>query len=343
MELPDSKNRVYSMNFVRQFQENDESLWEEFVDHSNNGTLFHYRKFLVYHSPDRFKDHSLLFYTGDKLSAVLTGVERDEAGKKVFFSHPGASYGGFVFKSSSFTRADSWIENFDTYLQQNNFDQAILVQPPRIYGTLEDETLEYALLWRGFEVSEHYISSVIPLNGTEREIAQRVYKQKNRSEKFYSNLMNKSGLTFKWENDFKKFYPILAENKARYDSKPTHTLDELHRLNSLFPDRLKLLLLIKDGQPIGGTLNFIANKNTVIIFYNMMDYEFSKLQPATLQVLETIRWASNAGFKYLDFGVSQDPRAENPLTPQPSLIRFKEEFASFGLVRKVYQKNYSTI
>jgi hypothetical protein len=49
---------------------------------------------------------------------------------------------------------------------------------------------------------------------------------------------------------------------------------------------------------------------------------------------------SNKSFKYLDFVVSQDPRAENPLTPQSSLIRFKEEFGSFGLVRKVYQKDY---
>ena len=68
---------------------------------------------------------------------------------------------------------------------------------------------------------------------------------------------------------------------------------------------------------------------------------YTNEQYKMLQVLETIRWASNAGFKFLDFGVSQDPRAENPLTPQQSLIRFKEEFGSFGLVRKVYQKDYS--
>lgn len=329
------------MNFVRQFQKNDEYQWEDFVHHSNNGTLFHYRKFLSYHPQERFDDHSLLFYTRDKLSAVLTGAEMHKDGKKIFFSHPGASYGGFIFKSSSYTRADSWIDNFDSYLEKNNFKQATLVQPPRIYGILEDETLEYALLWRGFKICEHYISSVIPLDGSQKEILQRVYKLKNRSEKYYSNLMKNNSLEFIWENNFEKFYPILADNKSRYDAKPTHTLDDLVRLDSLFPDRLKLLLLMKDGKPIGGTLNFIANKKTIIIFYNMMNYDFSEFQPATLQVLETIRWASNAGFKYLDFGVSQDPRAENPLTPQQSLIRFKEEFGSFGLVRKVYQKDYS--
>ncbi|MBT5759984.1 MAG: GNAT family N-acetyltransferase [Candidatus Marinimicrobia bacterium] len=328
------------MDYIKKFEQKDRKQWEAFIEQSNNGTLFHYRRFLDYHDSDRFVDHSLLFYTREKLSAVLTGVESEQNGEKIYFSHPGASYGGFVFHTSTFARCNQWVENFDRYLIDNNFKKVIIVQPPRIYGFFEDETLEYALLWNNFHVSENYISSIIPLDGDKTQLLQKVYKRKNRSGKYYSNLVINSGLKFKWENDFEKFYPILLENKARFNAKPTHSLEELIKLDSLMPGCLKLLLLLKDGVPIGGTLNFIANDKLVIIFYNMINYDYLDLQSATLQVIETIRWASSNGYQYLDFGVSQDPQAENPLTPQPSLIRFKEEFGAVGHVRKVFQKIY---
>ena len=37
------------------------SQWDQFVDNSDNGTLFHKREFLNYHIEREFKDHSLLF------------------------------------------------------------------------------------------------------------------------------------------------------------------------------------------------------------------------------------------------------------------------------------------
>ena len=36
--------------------------WEEFISTSNNGTIFHLRKFLSYHKERTFDDHSFLFY-----------------------------------------------------------------------------------------------------------------------------------------------------------------------------------------------------------------------------------------------------------------------------------------
>lgn len=74
--------------------------WEQFVLTSNNGTIFHGRKFLSYHPSDRFKDHSLLFFDKDKILSVFTAVEIERDGKKTIISHQGASYGGFVYKDN---------------------------------------------------------------------------------------------------------------------------------------------------------------------------------------------------------------------------------------------------
>jgi len=72
--------------------------WEDFVALSNNGTIFHTRKFLSYHPPDRFKDCSLIFREGNSITALLTAclVVSDE--KQTLVSHKGASFGGFVHR-----------------------------------------------------------------------------------------------------------------------------------------------------------------------------------------------------------------------------------------------------
>ena len=41
-----------------------------------------------------------------------------------------------------------------------------------------------------------------------------------------------------WSNSFDEFYPILQENKKMHNSKPTHSLDELYKLQNLFPDKI---------------------------------------------------------------------------------------------------------
>ena len=108
---------------------------------------------------------------------------------------------------------------------------------------------------------------------------------------YYNEIINNENLELVWENDFNSFYPILLENKKIHDAKQTHSIDELESINKLLPNRLNLLLVKKNNVIIGGTLLFVANLNTGIIFYNMIDYKYKNLQTSTIQVLESIRWA----------------------------------------------------
>ena len=65
------------------------------------------------------------------------------------------------------------------------------------------------------------------------------------------------------------------------------------------------------------------------------------MQPAILQTIEAIRYAAKKNIPYLDFGVSQDSEADNPLTPSHSLIQFKEETGAFTIIRKAYNKTFT--
>src|SRR5687768_9185111 len=85
---------------VIRYENKYQNEWEDFVKTSNNGTIFHTRKFLSYHSPDKFQDSSLIFTEDNKTIAVLPAASIERDGKKIFSSHQGASYGGFVYKDN---------------------------------------------------------------------------------------------------------------------------------------------------------------------------------------------------------------------------------------------------
>ena len=94
------------------------------------------------------------------------------------------------------------------------------------------------------------------------------------------------------------------------------------------------MLSYKGKRVIGGALNFITNKNTCILFYNMIDYQYQNLQVASLQIYESLKWAKKNNLKYLDLGVSQTYH-KNKIIPHESLINFKEQFGAKAMIRKV--------
>lgn len=302
--------------------------WDSFVDSSDNGTIFHKRDFLNYHIGRKFDDFSLMFFKKEKLVCVFSGAKLNNI---VLHSHPGASYGGFIFQKYSFNLVEEIIASFEIFIKQTDIREIFLIQPPSIYGKQYDETIEYSLKWNKFSTDEIYISSAINL------IKDPLSRIHNRKKRYFKKPLEK-GYELKWNSDFEGFYPILLKNKKKHNVKPTHSLDELKKLLKLFPDKIKLLMLYKDNKPIGGTLNFVANSQVVIIFYNMIDYNFANKQPAIHLIGETIKWAKENSFTWLDFGVSQLPQHENPLTPHKSLIQFKEQFGATGFLRRAYRK-----
>ena len=301
---------------------------------SNNGTIFHYRSFLTYHIDRKFEDHALIFEKKGKIIAILSAAEVMDGEKKILYSHPGATFGGFVYEDLLFEDANNIVNLLIEYCRKTNYTSIFLVQAPQLYNSNNNETLEYALHWQGFTIEETYFSSFIDLT-SENEAINLVSSRKRRYLK--KNSTNEK-LRFEWNGNLDDFYPILCKNKKKHGSQPTHSKVELIKLMDLMPEKFHLLMMYKEDKPIGGTFNIIANSQVGIIFYNMINYEFEEFNPASFQILETMKWAKVNNLKYLDFGVSQLPKAENPLSPSPNLIRFKEQFSAKGMLRLAHRK-----
>lgn len=300
--------------------------WDRFVDTSNNGTVFHKQIFFDYHTPGKFSYNHLIILERGNIKAVLPGRIMPDG----YFESPiGASYGSLVTGDIRFAEALDMIDLLIAFGKEKGFKGYILTSAPDIYERTRNQSLDFAMLWRGFRYDLHYISSCIKLDPSEDFL-----------EKFAPTTRRNIRKTFKegWldvevNEKFDEFYPILIENKARHNVKPTHSLEDIYRINELMPGMMKLFMVYHKSNPIGGSLMFNTNKQVTLCFYNMLKYEYDHMKPIQRVMYEVVKWATESGYKYVDIGVSQDTKAANPMTPSMNLIEFKEKFDARTVMR----------
>ena len=330
---------------ILKYENNLIDEWDSFIERSNNGTIFHKQKFLSYHITRSFQDHSLLFKKRGRIIAVFPAAKQQKKSKKILFSHPGASFGGIVYRNLTYEDCQKILELIEKEALENNFDDIFIIQPPTVFCKYQnDEIVDYCLRRRNYNSNENYLTSVLLVEQNVNNQIRKICKNKNRSEGYYNKLIEKNSLSFKWVSRFDDFYPILIKNKNKHNALPTHSLEELEKLRLLFPNDVLQLMLYKNDA-IGGMTIFRANQKCIIIFYSMFDYKYNNLQPITLLMQYLIRWSNKNNIKIIDYGVSHQPsRTKSSSTAKllelnKSLIRFKEEFGCFASIRNTYHQS----
>lgn len=307
-----------------------QQIWEDFVEQSNNGTMFHKLAFLDYHKPGRFEFSNFLFWKDGKLVAVLPGGFKENG--RTYWSPVGASYGSIVTKDIPFELALEIVDAMMDFFRERGIEDVYLIPPPIMYSTNYNQHIEYAMLYRKFDFELHYISHAIDLKHG-KNFLEHFDKT---ARKAIHKILREKKIHIKDSLDYETFNKILLANKARHNVLPTHTLEDMLRIQELMPQNVKLMLVYEGDTPIAGSWLFLTNNNVVLCFYNMLFYEYEHLKPVYLINYETVRWAIENGYKWVDIGVSQDTKAEDPMTPSLGLINFKERFDSRGILRSTY-------
>lgn len=305
--------------------------WDDFVLASNNGTMFHLQRFLQYHEKGKFSWHHLMFVEKGKLVAVLPAATMGST----LESPIGASYGSFVTGDIDFTTALNIVDAFSEYCREKHFERALLTPAPFIYQNVISQNLDYALAYRGFTFDKHYISHAIRLDSPDF-----VKDFQSTARRYIHKYLREHTLKIEISQDYESFYPILWKNKQRHGVQPTHSLEDLLKLTNLLPDNLVLFLVKKGSKPIAGSLVFVCNRQVALCFYNMLLYEYEQYNPIHAVMYEVVKWATERGFRWVDIGVSQDTKAEDPMTPALGLIRFKEKFNARGILRSTFYKRF---
>lgn len=308
------------------YQQPFQEEWDRFVRDSNNGTLFHLRRFLGYHPHGRFRDHSLVFSGPRNVVALFPAAERTVQGRRELVSHPGSSYGGLVTPIGlSFQNSQELAGSLLDYAREEGFERVLMTLPPTIYNRRLSNYIDFALLRHGFTYARREVSSILFL---ERTPADNLAKFTDASRRAVRKA-RQSGVEVRFSADLDSFYHILLNNlKRRHNVVPAHTLDELRRLAGLFPTEIHLLAAYLDGRMIAGITIFDANPDVTLAFYISHDEAFQEYRAVNLLFYELIAWAAKHGFRYLDFGIFTVN-----MEPNLGLARFKESFGASGMFR----------
>lgn len=312
--------------------EQADNEWDAFVAASDNGTIFHTRRFLSYHPAGRFPDASLRAEKNGRLFAVLPAAVIEREGRKILTSHSGASYGGFAYDSTlNLKEAFELAEALQDHARDLGCTRVQLTPPPAIYRSVASDYFDFSLLQNGFSYLKRELSSVVALSPDEGAMLSR-FRPEARTA---AAKAARAGLEIAECERFEEYYGILRKNlKMRHGVTPTHTLDELLLLKQKFPAKVRLWGAFLGEKLIAGVCNFTANQRVVLAFYISHDEEYQEFRAVNLLFREIMKRSAAEGFSWLDFGIFTVN-----MEPNWGLARFKENFGARGIFRDTFVKD----
>jgi hypothetical protein len=315
---------------LRKFEKENAARWDQFVDKSENGTLFHTLKFLSYHK-ERFsgQENHIAWYKGEALFAVMpfAVVEKQDVGL-TGISPYGASFGGIIYKHLDIKSSDELISKLVDYCRQENLARVQIGIHPSNYFKKHNEYLSFMLLKHGFRLASKEVFNVIPLAETFEECWEQ-YEGRCRTS------IRKASVNFqvKEDVDAEEFYPILVEDKIRHNSSPTHSLEELKFIKAAFPEKVWFDVAVHNTTGAkAGVCYFQCNENTILTFYISQQTAIKSENGASVLLNQGIKKALKKGCKYFDFGGS----SLGYDIPNIGVPLFKESFGATCYSRDLY-------
>lgn len=306
------------------YQQNHSNEWADFLTLSKNGTFLFDRSYMEYHK-DRFQDHSLLCYDHkDELIALLPASSH---GDKIV-SHGGLTYGGLICTTQMTTPIMvGLVDALSHYLQSLGVKALDYKTIPALYHQYPAEEDRYALFLKNATLYRRDIYSVIDL-GHMIPPQNRRLRMKKKAEK------QKIELAF--NGNYSVFWDMLSENlQAKHGAKPVHSLEEITRLQHLFPNNIQLCLAQAEGR-VGAGCVLYETATALHCQYIASTEEGRAMGWLDLLFFYLIDHYQKIGKRYFSFGISneQDGRVLNT-----GLVEFKEGFGARSMIHDFYRLN----
>lgn len=299
----------------------------EFIQKSANGGLFHTPKFLSYHLPEKFpspkhQHHHFIVKEDNEIIGFMPGMRINEDGIQIFKSPFGSSYGGLIHKKNLYyDDLDKLIFMIQESLE-NDFDKAFVIPPASIYCSPNTECANYQyFLWMKYGFRIHTADILLCSETRNENDLQNSLHAKTRTE--LRQALKNNLRTEISDQITEADYNMLAESQNRLGAQPTHTFNELCRITSLFPDRIKIFRTFADQELISGIITFIVSKNVINTFYIYDNVAFRQLKPNHFGYYNVLTYAYQNDYKYVDFGPTSKGFEDNK-----PLIFFKEKFGN---------------
>jgi len=311
---------------IIEYNEGLKKKWDEFAWKANNGTLFHTQRFLEYHPTDRFENRHLIFQERNRWRGILPGATALRDGKRIYTSHPGASFGGIACEpdagvKTAYRMVEKWIE----WANKEGFEGVEFTRVPLVYHRFPEEHIDFALIRHGARIVKRELTAVLKLGRDSKEAFSN-FRPEARTA---TRKAIKEGVEIDLNGEIETFYSILEKNlSARHNVKPTHSLEELLDLKKRFPGRIHQFNAVLDGEVIAGVNAWEVSERAIIAFYISHRESAQEYRPLNLVFKSIFDWAIERGFEWFDFGTYT-----LNMEPNFGLARFKEGFGAKGIFR----------
>jgi hypothetical protein len=272
-----------------------------------------------YHA-DRFEDFSWLMMKDGELAGLLPANRRDG----VAHSHQGLTFGGLVMGEIRTLEALEGLDRWREACRGAGLEAIVYKPVPHIYHRRPSEEALFWLHRNGAELVRREVSSAIRLQSPGPWSSRRVRGVRRASG---------AGATFQRSQRWAAFWPVLTEVLGRrHDVAPVHSLGEIQRLASQFPEEIHLHTVELRGEVVAGTVIFRSPEvaHAQYIASSEQGREIGALDGLNAWMLDHYR--GQVG--YFDFGVSNE-RATGDLNA--GLASHKDEFGGSAVVYDAYR------
>ncbi len=318
------------------YEDKYEKAWDELVlNESVNGNFLQTRNFLNYHAEDKFQDHSLMFFKGETLAAVMPANELELEG--ILISHQGSTFGGLVIGEAFCSTGNyKWIfEEMMEYFKQKGFRRVELKMPHWLYARKDksNELLDYFFQLNGFsprgEVGFYVNLGELPDNYEAyfNSLKRRKLKKSYKYSLSFRELME--------EDEIRKFYSVLSDNMLKFDTVPLHTCEEMIEFkNSRLKNIVSFYGVYYEKELIAGSMVFnFCNGKVFHTQYLASKQDCLEYCPNEFLYTSLIRSAKEQGYRFLSYGTAT---LEHGNVYNESLGVYKEGFNTDTYLNRTY-------
>jgi len=277
---------------------------------------------MSYHK-ERFQDYSLLAFKGKRLIAILPANRVEDK----LYSHQGLSYGGLVLAPSiRFSDVAKAFKAILYFLESQGISALHLKQLPNMYCSQPSEELEYLLFIAKAELTRVDLSSTI------HDLQNLKITSSGRKDGARKG--NKHGLRIKRTTDLSDFWThiLIPQLQALHGVNPTHSLEEIQKLQDRFPDEIVQYNVYYKDRIVGGSTLFVTPK-VVHTQYIAANEERQKLGTLDFLFFHLIH-EEFKNIRYFDFGISNTNQGRKL---NNGLLYWKESFGGKAQVHRFFK------
>lgn len=284
---------------------------DRFVQDGNtNGEFISSLKYLSYHPQGRFMDDSITVIDAEnqEVKGVMMAASMPENDRHII-SHPGTTFAGPVLNARMDIKTAAEIIDLMLSYYEERYEHVEIRLRPLIYDAQPMEWIQYFMLCRGYRYDMTALANVIDLTkmGNDDNVlasfssGRRYYvKQAIKGKKYKIRKIDVPDKNM-WEN-------LNNTLKLKFDSKTTHSFEEILLLCRMFPEQIATYVAERYDGTYGASAVLYCYKNVLHTQYLDLNYQYTSEYPNLQLVYEIIKMAVKEKYSFFSFGASTEMR-----------------------------------